>query len=153
MQTDRQSRWYYLVCYSPVLELLRIILNQKVPRGEQKTKSAKYNLFIINAANSLLIALGRKGHIKAKRLALISVDVVFLVVLNLGGSDQVRSFLSSRSSNTLVPAVKNYKHFITFIKEAGLLCNFKGIVKWQGRRGVNGINRIIMTSHTIADVF
>ncbi len=29
----------------------------------------------------------------------------------------------------------------------------KGIVKWQGRRGVSGISRIIMTSHTIADVF
>ncbi len=29
----------------------------------------------------------------------------------------------------------------------------KGIVKWQGRRGVSGINGIIMTSHTIADVF
>jgi hypothetical protein len=30
---------------------------------------------------------------------------------------------------------------------------FKGILKWQERRGVSGINRIIMTSHTIADVF
>ncbi len=36
-----------------------------------------------------------------------------------------------------------------------LSANFllKGIVKWQGRRVVSGINRIIMTSHTIADVF
>ena len=29
----------------------------------------------------------------------------------------------------------------------------KGIVKWQRREGVSGINRTIMTSHTIADVF
>ncbi len=32
-------------------------------------------------------------------------------------------------------------------------CCVKGIVKWQERRGVSGINRIIMTSHTIAEVF
>ena len=32
-------------------------------------------------------------------------------------------------------------------------CHYlKGIVKWQGRRGVSGINRIIMSLHTIADV-
>ncbi len=93
--------------------------------ANRKQNPRKYNLFIINAANSLHIALWRKGHIQAQRLAVISVDVLFLVVLNLGGSGQVRSFLSSRSSNTLVPAVKNCKHFITFIKVAGLLCNFK----------------------------
>ncbi len=40
------------------------------------------------------------------------------------------------------------KFYASFCKN-----RFKGIVKWQGRRGVSGINRIIMTSHTIADVF
>ncbi len=32
-------------------------------------------------------------------------------------------------------------------------CLFKGIVKWQRRGGLSGINRTIMTSHAIAYVF
>jgi hypothetical protein len=31
--------------------------------------------------------------------------------------------------------------------------HFKGIVKLQGRGGVGGMNRTVMTSHTIADDF
>jgi hypothetical protein len=31
--------------------------------------------------------------------------------------------------------------------------SFTGIVKWQGRRGVSGTNRTVLTLHTIADVF
>jgi hypothetical protein len=46
-------------------------------------------------------------------------------------------------------------HFTFNIKTVYMcgLQEVKGIVKWQGRGDVSGVNQTVVTSHTIADVF
>ncbi len=48
---------------------------------------------------------------------------------------------------------KNTFLFAQFFRLLILEPVFKGIVKWQGRGGVSGVIRTVMTSHTISDVF
>ncbi len=82
-------------------------LSQKAPTWRTDNKIREIQFVHYKRGEFAPHCLMTQGHTKAQRLAVISVDVVFLEVLNLGGSGQVRLFLSSPSSYPFVPAVKN----------------------------------------------